>query len=120
MNDFDFVIVGASLRDLDSRERQWLRDQNGGKHRSCPASILRFRGEHTMGLTVCRAAVVAAPAELVSGNLVQWERYAEWADVRVQRTEPEGPATVGQTVYFAGKDLGRTLALHLQGRRDQS
>jgi hypothetical protein len=24
---------GASLRDLDPRERQWLLDQNGGKHR---------------------------------------------------------------------------------------
>jgi hypothetical protein len=61
-----------------------------------------------MGLTVCPAAVVAAPVEVVWGNLVQWERYAEWADVRVERSEPEGPATVGQTVYFTGRALGRT------------
>jgi len=64
-----------------------------------------------MGLTVCPAAVVAAPVEVIWGNLVQWERYCEWfsADVQVERSEPEGPATVGQTIYFAGKAFGRTL-----------
>jgi len=61
-----------------------------------------------MGLTVCPAAVVAAPVEVVWGYLVQWERYSEWADVQVERSEPEGPATVGQTIYFAGKAFGRT------------
>ena len=62
-----------------------------------------------MGLTVCPAAIVAAPVEVVWGNLVQWERYSEWADVKVERSEPEGPATVGQTIYFGGKAFGRTL-----------
>ena len=64
-----------------------------------------------MGLTVCPAAVVAAPVEVVWENLVQWERYSEWfsADLQVERSEPEGPATIGQTIYFAGKALGRTL-----------
>jgi hypothetical protein len=63
-----------------------------------------------MGLTVCPAAVVAAPVEVVWGNLVQWERWPKWRnDVQVERNEPEGPATVGQTIYFAGKVLGRTL-----------
>ena len=62
-----------------------------------------------MGLTVCPAAVVAAPVEVIWENLVQWERYSEWADVQVERSEPEGPATVGQTIYFAGKAFGRTL-----------
>ena len=62
-----------------------------------------------MGLSVCPAAIVAAPVEVVWANLVQWERYAEWADVQAERIEPEGPATAGQTVYFAGKVLGRTL-----------
>src|SRR5579859_6654246 len=62
-----------------------------------------------MGLTVCPAAVVAAPVEVVWENLVQWERYSDWADVQVERSEPEGPITVGQTVYFTGKVLGRTL-----------
>ena len=61
-----------------------------------------------MGLTVCPAAVVAAPVEVVWANLVQWERYPEWADVHAERREPEGPASPGQTIYFAGKALGRT------------
>lgn len=64
-----------------------------------------------MGLTVCPAAVVAAPVEVVWENLVQWDRYSEWfsADLQAERLEPEGPATVGQTISFAGKVLGRTL-----------
>ncbi len=62
-----------------------------------------------MGLTVCPAAVVAAPVELVWANLVQWGRYSDWADVQVERAEPESPASVGQTIYFAGKVFGRTL-----------
>jgi hypothetical protein len=61
-----------------------------------------------MGLTVCPTAVVAAPIEVVWSNLVRWERYAEWADVQVERSEPRGPATTGQTVNFTGKALGRT------------
>jgi hypothetical protein len=63
-----------------------------------------------MGLTVCPAAIVAAPVEVVWRNLVQWERYSEWfsADLQAERLEPEGPATVGQTINFAGKTLGRT------------
>ncbi len=62
-----------------------------------------------MSLTVCPVAVVAAPIEVVWENLVQWERYAEWADVQVERLEPDGPATAGQTIYFYGKAFGRTL-----------
>ena len=62
-----------------------------------------------MGLTVCPTAVVAAPVEMVWKNLIQWERYAEWADVKAERLEPAGPATVGQTITFAGKAFGRTL-----------
>jgi hypothetical protein len=61
-----------------------------------------------MGLIVCPAAVVAAPFEVVWGNLVQWERYAEWADVEAERLEPEGSAAVGQTISFGGKAFGRT------------
>ncbi len=62
-----------------------------------------------MSLSVCPIAVVAAPVEVVWANLVQWERYLEWADVWVERLEPGGPATVGQTIHFAGKALGRTM-----------
>jgi hypothetical protein len=62
-----------------------------------------------MGLTVCPIAVVAAPVEVVWRNLVQWERYAEWADVQAVRMEPDGPATAGQIIDFGGKVLGRTM-----------
>jgi hypothetical protein len=67
-----------------------------------------------MGLSVCPAAVVAAPVAVVWANLVEWERYAAWADVQVERREPAGPATVGQTIDFAGKGLARTLHFRLQ------
>lgn len=46
-----------------------------------------------MGLSVCPIAVVSAPVVVVWANLVQWERYSEWADVQVERIEPEGAAT---------------------------
>jgi hypothetical protein len=61
-----------------------------------------------MGLSVCPIAVVAAPVEVVWENLTQWERYADWADVHVERALPEGHPIVGQTISFAGKALGRT------------
>jgi hypothetical protein len=61
-----------------------------------------------MGVTVCPAAIVAAPVEVVWGNLVR-ERYLEWGAVQVEHSESEGPATAGQTISFAGKVLGCTL-----------
>ena len=63
-----------------------------------------------MGLTVCPAAVVAAPVEVVWENLVHWERYSEWFDrsLKVERIEPDGPASVGQTISFSGKAIGLT------------
>jgi hypothetical protein len=61
-----------------------------------------------VGLTVCPTTVVAAPVKVIWENLVHWERYADWADVQVERLEPEGPITVGQIISFAGKALGRT------------
>ena len=61
-----------------------------------------------MGLSVCPVAIVAAPVEVVWANLVQWERYAGWADVQVERVDPEGPIAVGQTIDFTGRAVGRT------------
>jgi hypothetical protein len=48
--------------------------------------------------------------EVVWENLVQWQRYSEWfsTDLHVERSEPAGPATLGQTISFAGKAFGRT------------
>jgi hypothetical protein len=62
-----------------------------------------------MGLTVCPAAVIAAPLEVIWENLVHWERWSEWADVQAEHSEPEGPATIGQTINFTGKVFGRSL-----------
>jgi hypothetical protein len=63
-----------------------------------------------MVVNVCPVTVVAAPVEVVWGNLVQWEQYSEWGGgVRVKRIEPEGPATVGQTIYFTGMGLHFTF-----------
>ena len=62
-----------------------------------------------MGLAVCPAAIVAAPVEVVGVNLIHWERFAEWADVRLERCEPEGPATPGQTIKFSGNLVGLTF-----------
>ncbi len=62
-----------------------------------------------MGVSVCPIAVVAAPVELVWANLVQWERYPDWADVHAEHVEPEGPASAGQVVTFAGEAFGRTM-----------
>jgi len=61
-----------------------------------------------MGLSVCPAAIIAAPVEVVWENLVQPTRYSEWADAQVERSEPEGPATVGQTIYLTSRAFGRT------------
>ncbi|HLY31711.1 MAG TPA: SRPBCC family protein [Ktedonobacterales bacterium] len=61
-----------------------------------------------MGLSVCPAATVAAPVETVWELLAYPERYGEWADARVVRMEPEGPATVGQTIYLSSKKAGHS------------
>lgn len=62
-----------------------------------------------MPLTACPAAVVAAPVEFVWANLVQWERYADWADVHVLESDPEGPAVAGQRITLGPKVVGRVL-----------
>lgn len=62
-----------------------------------------------MSLLACPAAIVAAPVKVVWENLIQWERFSEWADVRLERCEPEGPATPGQTIKFSRKLVGLTL-----------
>ena len=65
-----------------------------------------------MGMSICPGVIVAAPVELVWANLVQWERYYDWADVHVASLEPDGPATAGQTItfgVFGGKTFDRIL-----------
>ncbi len=67
-----------------------------------------------MGLTVCPAAIVAAPVEVVWKNLVEWDRFCEWADVQVEWSEPAGQASVGQTIQFAGKTFSSLLRFYFE------
>jgi hypothetical protein len=53
-----------------------------------------------MVLNVCPADTVRAPVERVWELLMQPAEYGRFWDMTVERVEPEGPATVGQT--FAG------------------
>jgi hypothetical protein len=60
-----------------------------------------------MGLSVCPAAVVAAPVEVVWAFLAYPAKLNEWADGRVEQIEPEGPAVVGQKFTVIAPALGR-------------
>jgi hypothetical protein len=61
-----------------------------------------------MGLSVCPAAVVAAPVESVWELLVDPTLYDIWWDARTERIVPIGSATPGQVVYAKARGLGRT------------
>src|SRR5262249_53338598 len=58
-------------------------------------------------LTVCPTAVFAAPVERVWESFVRGERYSHLSGGEVERNEPEGSASVGQTRHFVGKAFGR-------------
>jgi len=60
-----------------------------------------------MGLSVCPAATVAAPAEVVWALVSRAARWDDWIDGRVERAEP-GPLAAGQTVTVLAPALGRT------------
>jgi hypothetical protein len=60
-----------------------------------------------MSVSVCPAAVVAAPVEEVWALLMQPETYEQWWDIHTERVTPPGPATPGQTVFGWSKALGR-------------
>jgi hypothetical protein len=60
-----------------------------------------------MSLSVCPAAVVAAPVEVV-WDLLRPARISEWADGEVESPVPQGPAVVGQIFSVTSKALGRT------------
>jgi hypothetical protein len=59
-----------------------------------------------MGLSVCPAATVAAPAETVWALLASATRWDDWVDGRVERAEPS-PLAVGQVVTVLAPALGR-------------
>ncbi|HLH62261.1 MAG TPA: SRPBCC family protein [Ktedonobacteraceae bacterium] len=60
-----------------------------------------------MVVSVCPVDTVAAPVEDVWEMLNRPARYGEWWDARVERVEPEGPATPGQHIYMTSPALGK-------------
>ncbi len=67
-----------------------------------------------MGLTVCPAAVVAAPVESVWELLSEPTLYDIWWDARTERIVPEGKAAPGQMLYAQASGLGRTWDVTLK------
>jgi uncharacterized protein YndB with AHSA1/START domain len=58
-------------------------------------------------LSVCPAAVVAAPAERVWALLADPAGYDRWWDAHTERIEPPGPARAGQVIHGWSRGLGR-------------
>ena len=65
-----------------------------------------------MPVSVCPAAIVAAPVEDVWELLAQPSRYEEWADAHIERVEPEGPAVEGQKIYAISSAFGKRWQVH--------
>ena len=59
-----------------------------------------------MSLNVCPAAIVAAPVEVV-WEMAQPANFSKWIDGQVERIEPAGPLTIGQTIYIMATAIGR-------------
>lgn len=66
-----------------------------------------------MGLNVCPAATVECPIEYVWDFISNLARYGEWADARVVRLVPEGPAIPGQVLYANSWSLGKRWPITL-------
>jgi uncharacterized protein YndB with AHSA1/START domain len=70
-----------------------------------------------MGLTLCPAAVVAAPVESVWELLSEPSLYDEWWDASTERIVPEGQAVPGQmlsaTTWALGKKWDVTLRVEM-------
>ncbi len=60
-----------------------------------------------MSLTVCPAASVAAPVEVVWELLAEPALRDEWWDARTARVVPEGRVSPGQVIYLKALPLVR-------------
>jgi uncharacterized protein YndB with AHSA1/START domain len=60
-----------------------------------------------MPISVCPAAVVAAPVEKVWEVLMQPSSYDKWLDMHTILIEPEGPAVAGQTIHAWTRAFGK-------------
>ncbi len=60
-----------------------------------------------MPISVCPAANVTAPADVVWSVLTDPESYGEWWDARTDAIDPPGSATPGQVIRASTHTLGR-------------
>jgi hypothetical protein len=60
-----------------------------------------------MSLSICPAANVAAPIEVVWDLLNTPAKYGEWADAKVEFVVPPGRLAPGQIILLAAPALGR-------------
>ncbi len=70
-----------------------------------------------MGLTICPAAVVAAPVESVWELLSEPTLYDTWSDTCTERIVPEGKASPGQVLYAKTSALGKKWDVTLRVER---
>ena len=61
-----------------------------------------------MSLTVCPAAIVAAPVETVWELLDNPVRFDDWADGKIQWIAPDGPTMPEQQFCIKSRALGRS------------
>jgi hypothetical protein len=73
----------------------------------CQARCVHVLEVGSMVVSVCPAANVAAPVEVVWELLSQPSNYDRWWDAHLERSVPEGPAILGQISYATSKALGR-------------
>ncbi len=66
-----------------------------------------------MGLSVCPAAVVAAPVEIVWEQLSEPKLRDQWWHARTERVVPEGMASPGQVIYLKNP-MGRRGTLKVE------
>ena len=58
-------------------------------------------------VSVCPVTTIDAPAEAVWSLVTDPRRIGDWADVRFEAAEPDGPLQVGQRWLFSTAALGR-------------
>jgi hypothetical protein len=65
-------------------------------------------------VSVCPAAVVAAPLVRVWSVLLDSGHYGEWADARFNRFDPPGPAVAGQVMWADAREMAMTFRIRLR------
>ena len=63
--------------------------------------------QHAPRVTVCPATTIDAPIEVVWPLVTDPHSVGDWADVRFEAAEPDGPVHIGQRWHFSTPALGR-------------